>query len=46
VSSHALVHQTRKVNNDYLMDELKIIPDKLVVADKNVADYPMDEPKN
>jgi hypothetical protein len=31
VSSHSLVHQTRKAENDYLMDELKIVPDKLVV---------------
>jgi hypothetical protein len=44
VSSHALVHQTRKADNDYLMDGLKIVPDKLVV--KHVAHYPMDEPKN
>jgi hypothetical protein len=28
------------------MDELKIVPDRLVVVDKYVADYPMDEPKN
>jgi hypothetical protein len=27
------------------MDGLKIVPDKLVVVDKHVADYPMDEPK-
>jgi hypothetical protein len=45
VSSHALVHETRKADNDYLMDELKIVPDKLVVVDKHVEDYPMDEPK-
>jgi hypothetical protein len=42
---HALVHETRKAENDYLMDELKIVPDKLVVVDKHVADYPTDEPK-
>jgi hypothetical protein len=46
VSSHALVDETRKADTDYLMDELKIVPDKLVVVDKHVADYPMDEPKN
>jgi hypothetical protein len=28
VSSHALVHETRKVNNDH-STELKIVPDKL-----------------
>jgi hypothetical protein len=44
--SHALVHETRKADNDYLMDELKIVPDELDVVDKHVADYPMDEPKN
>jgi hypothetical protein len=46
VSSHALVHETRKVDNDYHVDKLKIVPNKLVVEDKRVADYPMDEPKN
>jgi hypothetical protein len=46
VSSHALVHETRKADNAYLMDELKIVPDELVVVDKHVVDYPMDEPKN
>jgi hypothetical protein len=45
VSSHALMHETRKAENDYLMDGLKIVPDKLVVVDKHVADYPMDESK-
>jgi hypothetical protein len=46
MSSLALVHETRKAHNDYLMDELKIVPDKLVVEDKHVDDYPMDELKN
>jgi hypothetical protein len=45
VSSYALAHETRKADNDYLMEELKIVPDKLVVGDKYVVDYPVDEPK-
>jgi hypothetical protein len=45
VSSHALVHETREADSDYFMDELKIIPDKLVVVDKHVEDYPRNKPK-
>jgi hypothetical protein len=30
------VHETKKANNDYLMDELKIIPDKLVVEEQHI----------
>lgn len=44
VSSFALVHETR-ADNDYLMEELKIVPDKLAVEDKYVVDYPVDELK-
>jgi hypothetical protein len=44
VSSHALVHETRKTDNHYFMDELNIVPDKLVV-DKHVEDYPKVKPK-
>jgi hypothetical protein len=45
VSSYAVVHETRKVDNDYPMDELKIVPDEQVIEDKHVVDHPMDELK-
>jgi hypothetical protein len=45
VSNCALVLEARKAEDDCLMDELKTVPDKLVVEDKYVVDYPIDELK-
>jgi hypothetical protein len=45
VSSCALVYETRKADGDYLTEKLKIVPDKIIVEDKYVVDYPIDEPK-
>jgi hypothetical protein len=45
VSSCGLVLESGKVEGGYLMDELKTVPDKLVVEDKYVVDYPIDESK-
>jgi hypothetical protein len=45
VSSHTIVYETRKVDNDYPMVELNLVPDKLVIEDKYVGDYPVDELK-
>jgi hypothetical protein len=44
VSSYALVHETSRAGNDYLMEELKIVPDKLAVEDKYVVYCPVDQP--
>jgi hypothetical protein len=38
VSSHALVHETRKVDNDH-STELKIVPDKPAIEHKCIVDY-------
>jgi hypothetical protein len=43
VSSCAVVQETRKADNDYLMEELKIVPDKLAAEDNYVVDDPIDE---
>jgi hypothetical protein len=43
VSSHAPVHETRKVDNDHSMNELKIAPDKLPIKDKYMVDCPIEE---
>jgi hypothetical protein len=43
VSSCALVLEAGKEEGDCLMDELKTVSDKLVVEDKYVVDYPIDE---
>jgi hypothetical protein len=45
VSSHTKVYETRKVDNDYPMVELNVVPDKLVIEDKHVGDYPVHELK-
>jgi hypothetical protein len=45
VSHCALVPETRKADGDCLMEELKFVPDKIVVEDKCVVDYPIDGPK-
>jgi hypothetical protein len=39
------VLEVGKVEGDCLMDELKTVPDKLVVEGKYVVDYPIDETK-
>jgi hypothetical protein len=46
IASNSLVQETRKVDNEYSMDEFKTVLDKLVVEDKYVKDYPMDVSKN
>jgi hypothetical protein len=33
------MHETRKVDNDYPMEELEIAPDKLAVEDKYPLSY-------
>jgi hypothetical protein len=43
VSSCALVLKAGKAEGDCLMDELKTVPDKLVVEDKYVVDCPIDK---
>jgi hypothetical protein len=43
VSCYALVHETRKVDNDH-STELKIVPNKLAVEDKYIVDYRIGEP--
>jgi hypothetical protein len=42
IPSNSLVQETRKVDNEYSMDEFKTVLNKLVVEDKYVKDYPMD----
>jgi hypothetical protein len=42
----ALVLLAGKGEGDCLMDELQTVPDKLVVEDKYVVDYPIEKPKN
>jgi hypothetical protein len=37
------VLEAGKAEGDCLMDELKTVPDKPVVEDKYVVDYPIDE---
>jgi hypothetical protein len=43
VSSCALVLEAGKAEGDCLMEELKTVPDKLVVEDKYVVDYYIDQ---
>jgi hypothetical protein len=38
----ALVVEAGKSEGDFLMDELKTVPDKLVVEGKYVVDYPIE----
>jgi hypothetical protein len=45
VSSCTLMLETGKAEGDCVMDELKTVPDKLVVDDKYVVDFPTDELK-
>jgi hypothetical protein len=42
-SSCALVLEAWKVEGDCLMDELKTVPNKLVVEDKYEVDYPIEQ---
>jgi hypothetical protein len=39
------VHETRKADNDYLMEELEIVPGKVAIEDKYVVNYPINESK-
>jgi hypothetical protein len=38
------VPETRKADGDPLIQELKIVSDKIAAEDKYVVDYPIDEP--
>jgi hypothetical protein len=46
VSSYAQAHETRKADNNCLMEKLKIVPDKLSIEAIYVVDYPIEELKS